>query len=338
MSTPLEYRTLDFQRLSVRDKTNSTVTFSGYATTWDDPYAVSDFMGQYTERMVRGVFDRAMREGQRVVFLYDHAGMPLAATDAGNLRLESDRHGLKVTAELDTRQSVANDLAVALERGTVNKMSLAFRAVHDEWDEQYANRTVRDADLFDVSAVGTPANGNTSASLKRSTLRAERIVADARAGRVLSSGNETLLKQALDAIKDATEALGKVLDTNVTAPAEDEFEDENRPNASGKSLTPLDGAGSAVGNSGPRGKFVPDSVQRARDKILLARMTGGGNVAVGANEDISPAARAKLAGERAEHSFRHTAPKKARHGEDLLDHYRAARWQAGLRLGKVGRR
>mgnify|MGYP002684426633 FL=1 len=40
----------------------------------------------------------------------------------------------------------------------VDSMSFAFRVTRQEWNEDYTERTIRELQLFDVSAVTYPAN------------------------------------------------------------------------------------------------------------------------------------------------------------------------------------
>lgn len=129
--------------------------------------------------------------------------------------------------------------------------------------------------------------GNGSYSRARTFLVANAL-AELRVGRVLSSGNETLLKQALDALGDASGAITKVLANNATDPAEDEDEENGNgntnnqgldgdlggpgsPGNSGNPLMPTDGLGPRIGNTGPRSDRTPESVKRALAKIAAAR-------------------------------------------------------------------
>lgn len=48
----------------------------------------------------------------------------------------------------------------------MDQMSIGFRAVRQEWNEDYTQRWIREAELFDVSVVTFPASPSTSANLR----------------------------------------------------------------------------------------------------------------------------------------------------------------------------
>lgn len=114
-----------------------------------------------------------------------------------------------------------------------------------------------------------------------------RSLYELRVGKVLSSGNATLLKQALDALGDASSAVTQVLANNETDPAENNGSDNGDTNDEGMDysgdaggpgspgginpLMPQDGLGPRIGNTGPRSDRTPESVKRALAKIAAAR-------------------------------------------------------------------
>lgn len=125
--------------------------------------------GGFWEQIAPGAFNRALEENQDVRFLVDHnPSLVLARTTSGTLDLSSDKRGLRVDADLaDT--SVGRDLVVLLERGDVSQMSFGFTVETDEWAMQKDGselRTIRDVNLFDVSAVTFPAYPQTDAALR----------------------------------------------------------------------------------------------------------------------------------------------------------------------------
>ena len=63
-----------------------------------------------------------------VRFLFNHGDWPLARTGAtAGLTLSEDRDGLHVRALIDPRMSAANDLKIAMERGTITQMSVGMQ-------------------------------------------------------------------------------------------------------------------------------------------------------------------------------------------------------------------
>lgn len=125
--------------------------------------------GGFFEQIEKGAFNRALEEQHDVRFLVDHdPSRVLARTASGTLTLRSDKQGLAVEADIaDT--SVGRDLRVLLERGDVSQMSFGFIVTADEWKMQKDGtelRTIKDLDLFDVSAVTFPAYPQTDAAIR----------------------------------------------------------------------------------------------------------------------------------------------------------------------------
>jgi uncharacterized protein len=144
----------------------SEIDIEGYAAVTNEPYMVTDYMGEFSETIERGAFAKTLKEKDDVRLLFNHDGIPLARSKSGTLRLEEDSAGLKVNATIDNRSSLANDVIVAMERGDLDEMSFAFQALRQEWNEDYTTRVIREAKLFDVSVVTYPANPATSVKLR----------------------------------------------------------------------------------------------------------------------------------------------------------------------------
>ncbi len=179
-----------------RSRENSAGTFSGHAAVYGQRTAIGDPKSYgFYEQIEKGAFDRALAEDQDVRFLVDHdSSRVLARTASGTLNLSSDKKGLFVQADLaDT--SVGRDLRVLLERGDVSQMSFGFVVAADEWKTQKDGtelRTIKDVDLFDVSAVTFPAYPQTDAAIR-------------------SAGFQEIRKQRWSAAQERFEALSKTL-------------------------------------------------------------------------------------------------------------------------------
>ena len=140
------------------------LVFRGYASTFEDPYPMYDAVGEYTEVVDRGAFARTLAAGPDVPFLVNHAGVPLARTKSGTLRLGTDEHGLHVEADLDTASPLVVALRSAVERGDLDDMSFAFRIRRRQWSPDYDELRLLEVDLHrgDVSVVTSPANEGTA--------------------------------------------------------------------------------------------------------------------------------------------------------------------------------
>jgi len=137
---------------------------SGYAVVFD---SLSEDLGGYRERVMPGAFQDTLKRRPDVRFLTNHQGLPLARVSNGTLALAEDTHGLRFIAELaDTQEG--RDLLTLIRAGDVSQMSFAFRLDGgDEWSNTAAGlvSTInRVSDLYEISAVGIPAYGETEVS------------------------------------------------------------------------------------------------------------------------------------------------------------------------------
>lgn len=150
----------------LRDASNGTLHFTGYAAVWDTPYEVTDRFGTFTEVVARGALARTLGRKPDVVLNINHDGLPLARTTAGTLRLGADDHGFHVEADLEPRDPDVESVRYKLERGDLTDMSWAFRVIDDVWSEDDTHRMIREANIHggDVSIVTTGANPATTAN------------------------------------------------------------------------------------------------------------------------------------------------------------------------------
>lgn len=168
----------------------SGLGFRGMAAVFDDRVWIGPPGLGFHEEIAPGAFTRAIHEDD-VRFLVDHDPTKvLARTTSGTLRLQENRTGLAVDADM-ADVSYARDLSVLLGRRDVNQMSFGFlprrldkRAdppagwnweldrdnapVGAMWttvDGQPLRRCI-DLQTFDVSAVAFPAYDGTEAALR----------------------------------------------------------------------------------------------------------------------------------------------------------------------------
>lgn len=124
-------------------------------------------IGNEYEQVLPGAFDRALKEQQSVVLLFNHEGQPLARTRNGSLVLGSDEQGLTVRASLpDT--TLGRDVQTLMDAELLDEMSFGFIVREDSYDKIDGKvvRSIRDVDLFDVSLVSIPAYSGTDAELR----------------------------------------------------------------------------------------------------------------------------------------------------------------------------
>lgn len=151
----------------------------GHATTFDEEYLLGeirdDFSGytfKFTEVIDRHAFDNC--DMSDVIFLYDHRGRVFARNRNNTLIVEPDEFGLKVRANLATASEGAG-LFHDIKAGLVDRMSMQFTVESDQKVETRDDeakvisqkRIIKSiAKLYDVSAVGIPANDGTDISAR----------------------------------------------------------------------------------------------------------------------------------------------------------------------------
>ena len=140
------------------------IKVEGYAAVFGEE---ADIGGMFREVIERGAFKDAIGRDD-VVFLINHEGLPLARTRSGTLTLSEDERGLFMSTTLDPEDPDVKSIAGKMRRGDLDKMSFAFRADVQEWDESgdVPLRTIKRASLFDVSVVTTPAYDGTEIGLR----------------------------------------------------------------------------------------------------------------------------------------------------------------------------
>lgn len=152
------------------------VRVAGYAAVFDEE---TNIAGCFIERIEPGAFRDAVGRDD-VVFLVNHDGLPLARSRAGQgtLTLREDDRGLYMETLLDAEDPDVRSITGKMKRGDLDKMSFAFRAEVEEWDESgdLPVRTIKQARLYDVSVVTSPAYEGTEIGLRSlEAARAERV-------------------------------------------------------------------------------------------------------------------------------------------------------------------
>lgn len=206
-------------RIQLRQTDAGDWAFSGHASTWDE-YPVEDFLGEYLEAFEPGAFAKTIGDRNDIVLLANHEGLPFARYP-GSLRLSEDDIGLASDTELngldpDVASLVAKMPGGPGNRNDLNRMSIAFRAIRQEWTEAGdgvpERRRIIEARLYDVSIVTSPANPYTTAGVRDADdllrelalIPEDEFVAQVRAAGAESYGAELLARlEALTGRRDA---------------------------------------------------------------------------------------------------------------------------------------
>lgn len=154
--------------IELRAADDGDITFEGVASSVEKPYLVRDFLGEFTETIRDGAFDKTLKDRKSDIELFvnhDTNGVPLATRSSKTLTLDANPD-LAVVASLDAARSDVQILRSAISRGQMAKMSIGFQAVKQEWSPDYSERSITEVKLFEVSVVNRPANPHTSAAVR----------------------------------------------------------------------------------------------------------------------------------------------------------------------------
>lgn len=163
----IERRFATFDNVEVREDDQGALRFSGHAAVFNSPTDI----GPFREQVAPGAFKRTIHPDRADVrFLFNHQpDSVMARSTNGTLALSEDDTGLHTEARLDPSDWDVRRLIPKLKSGNVSQMSFGFRVVEDEWsdpdDDGKQLRTLKEVQLFDVSAVTFPAYDDTDAAL-----------------------------------------------------------------------------------------------------------------------------------------------------------------------------
>src|SRR5699024_9891455 len=120
------------------------------------------------EQFKKGAFADSLKDGdQRFLWSHDRSKV-LGRIKNGTLRLKEDDTGLHFELDLP-KTTLGNDTYETIKRGDVDGVSFGFRNPDDhieEFDDDIPLRTIRKADIFEVSAVAFPAYPDSEVSAR----------------------------------------------------------------------------------------------------------------------------------------------------------------------------
>lgn len=166
-----EYR--DFTlAVVIPDEESNDMTVRGYASTFNEPYTLyEDDEFRIMEQVSPDAFANA--DMSDVILQYDHAGRVFARTSNNTLKVEIDKKGLAIEADLGGTD-IGKQLYEEIRGGYTTKMSYAYKVSDTDWEESRGEdgktveiRTIKAiSKVYDVSAVSMPANNGTSISVR----------------------------------------------------------------------------------------------------------------------------------------------------------------------------
>lgn len=165
----IEYRNTENEIISEEND----LKVKGYAVVFDSKTLLYESDGiKYYETVDKTAFDNA--DMSNVVFRYNHddSFQILARTSNNTLKLNVDKKGLKITAEL-ANTTAGKDIYELIKRHDISKMSYAYIVDKADYekvsDVEYVRHIKSIKRLIDVSAVDFPAYNETELDIvKRS--------------------------------------------------------------------------------------------------------------------------------------------------------------------------
>jgi HK97 family phage prohead protease len=166
----IQHRSYDITEFEFRGEGSDGFTFEGIASVVDTPYTVRDMMGEFTETIRAGAFNKTLRDSKADVALFvnhDTRAKPLATRSSGRLVLNADPH-LRVTAQLNPERHDVQDLRHAIQDGEMRQMSIGFSVpkARDNWSDDYTEREIAEVNLAETSIVWRGASPTTVAAMR----------------------------------------------------------------------------------------------------------------------------------------------------------------------------
>ncbi len=163
-----EKRELMTNEIEIREDEDGNRTISGYAVKWKKRSNVLGYFMKFREQFMKGAFADSLEGGdQRFLWSHDRSKV-LGRTKNGTLRLKEDDVGLHFELDLP-KTTLGDDTYETIKRGDVDGVSFGFRNPDDhieEFDDDIPLRTIKKADLFEVSAVAFPAYPDSEVSAR----------------------------------------------------------------------------------------------------------------------------------------------------------------------------
>ena len=166
-----EYRSFTFMTRAKDEGDKPSFLVEGYASTFEEYELGRDDAGVYNERIEPTAFNET--DMSDVVFLLDHTGRVYARTKNDTVKLSVDDKGLFTETDL-SRTSASREVFEDIEAGNYSQMSFAFTVDKTEDAQEvrqsgetpeglpiYTRVIKRIRKLYDISAVGFPANPTT---------------------------------------------------------------------------------------------------------------------------------------------------------------------------------
>jgi len=266
----------DVVQLREDDAASPVGTLFGYFARFNEPTEINNPMeGHFVERLAPGAFKRTLAEhGRSVKVLFNHGLDPSVGQRPLGVpsMIREDNEGVYAEVPLDDT-SYNRDLAASLRSGALSGQSFRFRPVADEWSKKGPSGlpevTRTEVALREFGPVTFPAYSTATAGIRSGdlllptagggitvreflTVEPAALFPELRAGKVLSSENEALVRKALEALHallDVASPLGNPM-PNEARSGENPEEDVDR------STEPVEPAADPEGDEPTRAELM----------------------------------------------------------------------------------
>lgn len=230
-TSTIQHKTKDltFEFKASADEEN---IIEGYASTFGGE---PDSYGDVIEM---GAFAKTIKERSNdIKFLWQHNwNEPIGKIT----EIHEDAKGLFIKVKVSATQR-GLDAMKLIKDGVINKMSIGYSVIKDEYDREKSIRYLKELKLYEVSAVTFPANSNAVITgAKNENLEASlksfiaETVEEIKAGKVLSEKNKKAVEEAVEALGKAADSLNALLEAT-EGPKSDDDDPKKAPGADDRS-------------------------------------------------------------------------------------------------------
>lgn len=148
------------------DDESDGLTLEGYASVFNQPAEIRDWLGSYTETIAPGAFTKTLSE-RTPVLQFDHGTHSMIGSiPLGRIRkVVEDDKGLFVRARLSDNWLI-QPVRDAIRDGAITGMSFQFETIRDEWNDDKTERIVREVKLYEMGPVVFPAYTETTVGVR----------------------------------------------------------------------------------------------------------------------------------------------------------------------------
>ena len=191
----------DMKPLETRNEEENSYIVEGYRMKYEPYVFYEDGEGKVYEEFKREAFNKA--DVSDVIFLYDHQGKVLARNSNNTLKITFDDIGMYIEADLSTSKA-SREMYEEIKSGLVNKMSWSFnpgiRGRNYDFNEETRTLVYENIPkIYDVSAVGIPANNDTNINARNFV---DGVIDEVRTERFKEQRQKDLLKLQIELLKE----------------------------------------------------------------------------------------------------------------------------------------